>query len=728
MKPPGLLATRLPAALALAVGLGSAALTPGTPAEQLDTLLADWAGWVAPPAVSEDRRPFIVGIGEETLRELGGWPIPRRHHGELLRRLKAAGATAVAFDILLDRAAPDPRDDLAFRRALDETGAGVLALHLQPVTQMDQEMNLRRSVAVRRPTTALASGAIGAGFVNVTGEAQETGLLRQCRLTWEIDGEILPSLPLTMARLLLPTTESPGGIRRIWYAGSVSSGAMEGAEMSQLLRAPLPEGSLTGRPVLVGAWARELGDVKRTPLGDMPGVEVNANIVINLIQTGFWRSLPPGQTGLLALAVTCISTLALALFSGARCRLLGAFLLGVTGILVAGASLQGVLLGGAAVACLPVLLCLFLPTPGPTDAARTAAVRQLLDDGNTAAARREMETLPAGTLKDSLLVQVLLLEGEPPSAIRLLDGMDTSTLDTETLYRLGRAFEETQEIEKARELMGLVYRHDVNYRDGGARFLDLDRRLVEAATLLGPEQLLAALEATYASVKPLGGGGAGLLFRCREHGASEDVAVKVLDPRLLASGEALARFRREVEVLESLRHPAIVRIRGASFGKICSYSMDLVEGETLAARLATGWQASESECRALLRQAAEGLQCAHDAGVIHRDVKPANLMLRADGGLVIVDFGVARVEDGAQLTQEGRRVGTATYSAPEQLRGGHVDVRVDVYSLGRVIDEVGGAASASWKLRRLVKSMCRQDREERPEDMAAVLRALDQEP
>jgi serine/threonine-protein kinase len=293
------------------------------------------------------------------------------------------------------------------------------------------------------------------------------------------------------------------------------------------------------------------------------------------------------------------------------------------------------------------------------------------------------------------------------------------------MYRLARALEEAGSFADARELYGQLFRRDLDFRDAGKRFLALDQKLVQETTVLGPEGVLQALRAAFDGVERLASGAAGLLYKCLERETGEPVAVKVLDPRLLSSGEALARFRREVEVLESLDHPGIVRFHGATFGKLCYYRMDFIEGQSLAVRLGTGWRASEEESVSILRQAADALAHAHEAGVLHRDLKPSNLMLGPGGRLVVVDFGVARIEGAERLTREGTFVGTMSCAAPEQLRGEAVDVRADVYSLGAAVRELGGDAAAGWRIGPLLAAMSAEDPAARPSGMREVLARLE---
>jgi serine/threonine-protein kinase len=175
--------------------------------------------------------------------------------------------------------------------------------------------------------------------------------------------------------------------------------------------------------------------------------------------------------------------------------------------------------------------------------------------------------------------------------------------------------------------------------------------------------------------------------------SGERVAVKMLHQVDLGpAGER--RFERECEVIQRLDHPNIVRQLGAARSPSGRrfLIMQYVEGETLARRLAQGPRLRLEEALRLLRQLAAALDHAHERGVVHRDVKPANVLLGARDGdaprVVLTDFGIAKVEGGTVLTG-GNVMGTVAYMAPEQVRGAHeVDRRADVYALGVVAYEM----------------------------------------
>jgi serine/threonine protein kinase len=190
----------------------------------------------------------------------------------------------------------------------------------------------------------------------------------------------------------------------------------------------------------------------------------------------------------------------------------------------------------------------------------------------------------------------------------------------------------------------------------------------------------------------IGAGGMGTVYRARplrDGGAA--LAVKFLSPALAAEPDLVARFRREVTLLEALEHPAIVKVRahGESMG-VPWFAMDLVEGPTLAARLGKG-PLGLNEARMIFGRLLDALQHAHDRGIVHRDLKPANVLLASDGAR-LADFGIAHLDlDAAsrktQLTRTSAILGTFPYMSPEQRAGRPVGVRSDLYSVGVMLYE-----------------------------------------
>ena len=186
----------------------------------------------------------------------------------------------------------------------------------------------------------------------------------------------------------------------------------------------------------------------------------------------------------------------------------------------------------------------------------------------------------------------------------------------------------------------------------------------------------------------LGAGGMGVVYRAYDAHLQRGVALKLLAPHLAADAPARKRFLTEARAAASLDHPNICTVyeTGESESSVPYIAMAFCDGETLKERIARGPVPPEEATRIAL-QMGRGLAAAHARGVIHRDVKPANVMIGADGLVKLVDFGLARLTD-VTVTAPALARGTFAYMAPEQLRGSAADVRTDLWSLGVVLYEM----------------------------------------
>ena len=183
-------------------------------------------------------------------------------------------------------------------------------------------------------------------------------------------------------------------------------------------------------------------------------------------------------------------------------------------------------------------------------------------------------------------------------------------------------------------------------------------------------------------------GGMGEVWRARDAVLGRVVAVKVLKPEHAADPDFLERFRSEARHTASLSHPGIANVYDyGEVGDVAYLVMEFVDGEPLSTALARDGRLAPDRALDVVGQAGLALQAAHDAGVIHRDVKPGNLLIRPDGVVKVTDFGIARAVDSAPLTKTGLVVGTAAYLSPEQAGGRPVTAASDIYSLGVVAYE-----------------------------------------
>jgi serine/threonine protein kinase len=193
----------------------------------------------------------------------------------------------------------------------------------------------------------------------------------------------------------------------------------------------------------------------------------------------------------------------------------------------------------------------------------------------------------------------------------------------------------------------------------------------------------------YELERPLGHGAMAVVDLARDRELGRRVALKRLAENLARDDERRSRFLREARLAARLSHPNVVRVYdvGEDDGRPF-IAMEHVEGETLAQLVARRGALPPAEAAGLGIQACRALAAAHAAGLVHRDVKPQNLLLHEDGTLKLGDFGIALGLEGTRLTEAGTVLGTAAYLAPEQARGGEVTAAADLYGLGAVLYEL----------------------------------------
>jgi serine/threonine-protein kinase len=204
----------------------------------------------------------------------------------------------------------------------------------------------------------------------------------------------------------------------------------------------------------------------------------------------------------------------------------------------------------------------------------------------------------------------------------------------------------------------------------------------------------------YVVIDAIASGGMGDVYRATDVDLKRDVAIKVLPLEFVSDDKRLARFEREAQILASLNHANIAHLYGLErSGAVTALVMELVDGETLAERIAKG-PLPIAEALEVAQQIAAALEAAHEHGIVHRDLKPANLKLKAGGTVKVLDFGIAKAVDprtgGASgnalttpaMTEAGLVLGTAAYMAPEQARGRPVDERADIWAYGCVLYEM----------------------------------------
>jgi eukaryotic-like serine/threonine-protein kinase len=267
--------------------------------------------------------------------------------------------------------------------------------------------------------------------------------------------------------------------------------------------------------------------------------------------------------------------------------------------------------------------------------------------------------------------------------------------------------------------------------------------MTEPTSPLAP-RLSEALGTAFTIEGEIGRGGMGVVYRARDEKLKRRVAIKVLPPELAFQAEIRARFTREAETAARLSHPHIVPIYTVGEGSgLVYFVMGYVDGESLAGRLKRRGKLPVEEVRRIMKETADALSAAHAMSVIHRDIKPDNILLDGTRGRVMVtDFGIAKAMSGgtgATLTSAGVAIGTPQYMSPEQAAGEkEIDGRSDLYSLGIVSYQMltgelpFNAPTVAGILMKQITEMppsVAQKRPDCPEDLAmAVTRCLEKDP
>ncbi len=197
------------------------------------------------------------------------------------------------------------------------------------------------------------------------------------------------------------------------------------------------------------------------------------------------------------------------------------------------------------------------------------------------------------------------------------------------------------------------------------------------------------LDGRYEIMEVIGVGGMAVVYKAFDNIDHRIVAVKILKSEYLANEEFKRRFRNESKAVAVLSHPNIVRVYDVSFGDAIQYIvMEYVEGITLKNYITQQGVVDPREALYFITQLLRALKHAHDKGIVHRDIKPQNILLVSDGTIKVTDFGIARISENATRTMTDGAIGSVHYISPEQAKGSHTDSRTDLYAAGVILYEM----------------------------------------
>ena len=690
--------------------------------------------------VAGERQVAIVAIDDASLNRVGKWPWKRTLFADLIEVLNRSGAKVIAFDIFFqaddrDSTAEDTKRlagaiekadnvvlpiyfNLNRQEASNVEGPDPNALAFPLVRNIDR---LEQSVLVNGydlnvNDPLLQQAATGAGHINLVPDSD--GAARHEVLVLRHGSHFIPSFSLRVAQRFLTDKRDrlelvggegvevgdrtiaietlPLGGARVWgsklinWRGGYRSFPYHSA--ADVLAERFPAAAFQNKIVLVGATAPGLYDAITTPLSSLfPGVEKNANAIDNLLANDFIRR--PEESDLWAILL-CLGTGLLLTATLPHLGLMaqGLVLAGTFGLATLGNQLlfnQGLWLPLAAplattaLVSLAMVLALFLKT------------RQ----EHAEAVEERFETIVELGLSYQ---QKGLLEMAYQHFAKLPLNEESSRL----LYHLGLELQRKRKTDLAITIFKKLYAASRAYEDVAARLTELGVEVV--APQMSPERQGTVTFLTrqadpeetsvlksgqtlgrYEIKRLLGRGNMGAVYLAQDPTIDRPVAIKTFHLTRFAEAEELTElkgtFLKEAQMAGRLNHPNIVTIFDAGEDWDLSFiAMEVLEGVELRRYCQAGRLLPLAQVLVIVRTVARALDYAHSHGVIHRDVKPANIMVLSAGQVKLTDFGIALVRG-----EMARLAGTPAYMAPEQLtEGAVVDGRTDLYALGVVFFEL----------------------------------------
>ncbi|MBN1477919.1 protein kinase [Candidatus Sumerlaeota bacterium] len=295
------------------------------------------------------------------------------------------------------------------------------------------------------------------------------------------------------------------------------------------------------------------------------------------------------------------------------------------------------------------------------------------------------------------LAQAYLMKGLVELAQQALKTVPIDEKSRDVFYDVGDQLLSMGQAEAARDVWRQLYASDIGYRDIRTRYEQVVEKIRSGASITqSTADALASVgdqlfRERFELEEEVGVGGMGRVYRARDKTLDETVALKILPPQLASNTSIVERLKREVRAARQLTHPHIIRIH--DFGDLGGQkflSMEFIDGPTLKHVIRTPPGLSLRRALLIAHQMAEALAYAHHQGIVHRDIKPANIMVAADDVIKITDFGIAKVltREEAEMTSSDQIVGTPLYMSPEQVRGGKIDGRADIYSFGVTLFEM----------------------------------------
>jgi len=663
----------------------------------------------------ESSRVLVVDVSVDP-RE--GFPIADRGTlAKVIDKLTELEAWSIGVDVLFENRR-DPASDQALERAIRSSGRVVLATRYESSTLSEIQpiwSSLARSLGIANIIVDKDGYCrMVQHYYHQTGIHTRFSLsLETCRVLLSGPGASLPPVAVDAheltfqgvngERVRVPFDER--GMSLIQYQGPAVT--VPQIHWTDLLRLDRKRLDLSRRAVFVGDARLRTGDARLTPfhrgaLSQIAGVEIHAHNLLGMI-TGPCRYTAGSST---IWGTTVVGVLIGAVL--ARSFSLPWVILGVPLVISVGfvaACVTFIQFGlfvnpvpfslavGISAAGTVVCLLKWLIPAGAIELPRTA--RRKLDQALDLLRREQPaqavdclqsivhpDAAPAHPTIRWAMAKAFLASGQIPLALSQVKDLPMGGLPLDWIYDLAGSLEEAGALAEAEEAFRQILVRKLSYRDSAARAKTLAARDPRV-----PDGLIRALVHRYREVTFLAEGGMGKVYRAHDRVRNEHVAIKVPDPTLLAQADVKRRFLREIQLLSRLSHPHIVKLLDVGREELLYYSMELVSGRSLKVLVQSEGQLSVDRTMKLLLPIAEALAASHREGVIHRDVKPENILVDLDDFPRLTDFGLAFIEDQTRVTRTGINVGTPAFMAPELLTGLDPTPSADIFSLGVVFYE-----------------------------------------
>jgi tetratricopeptide (TPR) repeat protein len=285
-----------------------------------------------------------------------------------------------------------------------------------------------------------------------------------------------------------------------------------------------------------------------------------------------------------------------------------------------------------------------------------------------------------------------------------LTGEKVTSKNIDYFWMLALAYEQIGELEKSKNILQKIRTVDMGFRDVSARLSNIESRIslipkmgTQAPIMNTPlpndatavmTMVASAVGSRYKLERELGRGGMGVVYMGRDEQLDRPVALKFLGSLVDGSPEYKERFLREAKTAAKINHPNVIAIYDVSMQEGNTFiAMEYIEGPNLHKYMQSKGRLEPREAVNYIGQAASALSAIHEAGIVHRDIKPENILVAKGGLIKVMDFGLAKMDD-YRLTAANVVMGTPCYMSPEQVRGGEVDARSDIYAMGLVLYEL----------------------------------------